>query len=561
MSELSQKPREHWSGSLGFVLAAAGSAIGLGNIWKFPYITGENGGGAFVLVYLLCIAVIGLPVMICEITLGRRTQRNPVGAYREVSPPTSLMAHGIGLAVLMTGTALLFFQTWGWATVLIAVGLMIFRYGWRLAGVLGVVAGFVILSFYSVVAGWTIGYLVDAVLGRLSFDSVPVAKEFFGRFITDPLWAIGCHLVFMGLCIAIVYGGVQRGIERWSKVLMPLLFLLLVVLIIRAVTLPGAIEGIRFYLRPDFSRINAGSVLIALGHAFFSLSLGMGAMITYGSYLRREQNIFSSALTIVVLDTLIALMAGFAIFPAVFAYGFGPDAGPGLVFQVLPTVFHRMPLGAFWAALFFLLLLVAALTSGISLLEVVTAYFVDERKWPRPLATLVNGGVIAALGVLCAISVADWSRIEGLHRAFVWAFGGVKGSFFDLADNLASNWFLPLGGLLICLFVGWVWGTKRAVDEIRHGSSNFADVHLISLLAGLKDDPSHNLEAHVLTLASLWGIFIRFISPVAVLIAFLHTVGWLDLRRPSAPAAPATAQAVSQPDQPAHATEESKATP
>jgi len=401
------------------------------------------------------------------------------------------------------------------------------------------VAGFVILSFYSVVAGWTLGYVLDAVLGRLSFQTVPEAKEFFGRFVTSPAWAVGCHLVFMALCILIVHRGVQKGIERWSKILMPLLFGLLVVLIIRAVTLPGAIQGIRFYLQPDFSRINANSVLIALGHAFFSLSLGMGAMITYGSYLGRDQNIFGASLTIVVLDTLIALMAGLAIFPAVFAYGFGPDAGPGLVFQVLPAVFHRMPLGIVWATLFFLLLVVAALTSGISLLEVVTAYFVDERKWPRSRATFINGAIITGLGVLCAVSVTDWSRLQPLHQVFVWAFGSAKGSFFDLADNLASNWFLPLGGLLTSLFVGWIWGTKRAVDEIRHGSSNFADVHLVSLMAGLKDDPSHNAQPHVLTLASLWGIFIRFVSPVAVLIAFLHTIGWLDLKKSPAASPPA----------------------
>lgn len=544
MSDTTPKAREHWTGTLGFVLAAAGSAIGLGNIWKFPYITGENGGGAFVLVYLLCIAVIGLPVMVCEIAIGRRSQRNPVGAFRALSPPTSRLAHGIGLAVLLTGAALLAFGVWGWAVVLIALGLLIFRFGWTLAGGMGVLAGFTILSFYSVVAGWTLGYIVEAVSGRLNFSEVSHAKEFFGGFIADPRWAVGCHIAFILLCMAIVAGGVKKGIERWSKILMPLLFLLLVALIVRAVTLPGAVEGIRFYLRPDFSRISAHSVLIALGHAFFSLSLGMGAMITYGSYLDREQNLLSASFSIVVLDTVVALMAGLAIFPAVFAYGFGPDAGPGLVFQVLPTVFHRMPLGALWAAIFFLLLLVAALTSGISLLEVVTAYFVDERRWPRARATGIVGGLILLLGVLCAISVADWSRLEFLHRAFRWAFGGTKGSFFDLMDHISSNWLLPLGGLLICLFVGWVWGTKHATDEIRHGSSNFADVHLVSLLAGLKDDPSHNAEPHVLTLASLWGIFIRFVSPTAVLIAFLHTIGWLDFKpKPSAPPPPAAVEA------------------
>ncbi len=521
--------REHWSGAFGFIMAAAGSAIGLGNIWKFPYITGENGGGAFVLVYLLCIAVIGAPVMICEFALGRRTQRNPVGAFQALAPPASVLAHLIGSGVLLAGLFLLLFRAWGWGVLLVALGLLIFRYSWTVVGVMGVTAGFTILAFYSVVAGWTIGYIWKALAGQLDFATVAEAKEHFGHFIVNPAWAVGCHFVFMLLCVLIVYKGVKSGIERWSKILMPLLFLIILALIVRSLTLPGAMAGVRFYLTPDFSKINANSVLIALGHAFFSLSLGMGAMITYGSYLNRKQNIFSSMLSVVGLDTLIALMAGLAIFPAVFAQGFGPDAGPGLVFQVLPTVFHQIPLGAFWAFLFFVLLLIAALTSGISLLEVVTAYFVDERGWPRHRAAIVFGAAIFLLGALCAVSVADWSRLEWLHAVLLQVFGATKASFFDTLDNLSSNWFLPLGGLFISLFTGWVWGTKHALDEIRHGSANFGDVHLISLLAGLKDDPSHSAGTHALTLASLWGIFIRFISPVAVLIAFLHTVGWIKL--------------------------------
>ncbi len=522
--------REHWSGAWGFIMAAAGSAIGLGNIWKFPYITGENGGGAFVLVYLLCIAVIGAPVMICEFTLGRHTQRNPVGAFKALAPKSSVLAHLVGVGVLLAGLFLLLFQSWGWGALLVTLGLLIFKYGWVLVGAMGVISGFTILSFYSVVAGWTIGYVWKAATHQLAFADVAVAKEHFGTFIQNPTWAVGCHFVFILLCVLIVYKGVKSGIERWSKILMPVLFLILLALIVRSLTLPGAMAGVRFYLTPDFSKINAGSVLIALGHAFFSLSLGMGAMITYGSYIGREQNLFSATLSVVALDTLIALMAGLAIFPAVFAQGFGPDAGPGLVFQVLPTVFHQIPFGAFWAFLFFLLLLIAALTSGISLLEVVTAYFVDERGWPRHRAAIVFGIAIFLLGSLCAVSVADWSRLEGLHAVLLKVFGATKGSFFDTMDNLSSNWLLPLGGFFIALFVGWVWGTKHALDEIRHGSSNFGDVHLISLLAGLKDDPSHSSGVHALTLASLWGIFIRFISPVAVLIAFLHTIGWLDLK-------------------------------
>lgn len=528
---MSQTPknREHWGSSWGFILAAVGSAVGLGNIWKFPYITGENGGGAFVLVYLLCIAVIGAPIMICEFALGRHTQRDPVGAFKALTPTRSVLAHLLGLGMLLAGLFLLLFQSWGWGTLLVALGILVFKYSWVLVGAMGVMAGFTILSFYSVVAGWTIGYVWKAATLQLNFSDVAMAKEHFGTFILNPAWAVGCHLVFMVLCVLIVYKGVKAGIERWSKILMPVLFFIILALIIRSLTLPGAMAGVRFYLTPDFSKINTNSVLLALGHAFFSLSLGMGAMITYGSYMEKKQNLFTSMLAVVSLDTLIALMAGLAIFPAVFAMGFAPDAGPGLVFQVLPTVFNQIPFGAFWAFLFFLLLLIAALTSGISLLEVVTAYFVDEKGWSRHRATVVFGGIIFLLGSLCAISVANWSRIEGLHSILLKIFGSTKDSFFDTMDNLASNWLLPLGGLMISLFVGWIWGTKHAVDEIREGSANFADVHLISLLAGLKDDPSHSSGVHVLTLASLWGIFIRFISPVAVMIAFLHTIGWLKL--------------------------------
>ncbi len=521
--------REHWSSNLGFILAAAGSAVGLGNIWKFPYIAGENGGGAFVLVYLVCIAIIGLPVMLCELAMGRHTQRNPVGAFKKLTPDSSTLAHLIGSLLVLSGIFLFVFQYYGWAVVILLLGFAIFRYSWTVVGAMGVVAGFTILSFYSVVAGWTIGYIWQALTGQLAFNTVDAASGHFGQFINNPVWAIGCHAVFMFMCMVIVYKGVQSGIERWSKILMPILFLLLVVLIIRGVTLPGAMAGIEFYLSPDFSKINVNSILQALGHAFFTLSLGMGVMTTYGSYVDKKQNLFMATLSIAGLDTLIALMAGLAIFPAVFAQGFQPNAGPGLVFQVLPTVFNQIPLGALWAVIFFVLLLVAALTSGISLLEVVIAYFVDEKGWTRSRATIIFGLAIFLLGCLSAISVSGWEHLEWLYQLLLMVFGVSKGSFFDVIDDISSNWLLPLGGLFISLFVGWIWGSRQAMQEIRHGSANFADVHLFSLLAGLKDDQSYNAPAPVITLASLWGFFIRFISPVAVLFAFFYTIGWLKL--------------------------------
>ncbi len=471
--------REHWGSQLGFILASAGSAVGLGNIWKFPYITGENGGGAFVLVYLLAITIIGIPVMLAEFVIGRKSQRNPVGAYHALKPGSS----------------------------------------WIIGGYLGILTGFIILSFYSVVGGWTLGYMIKAITtGFRNFSSVEVAGKHFGSFVSNPWYAVLFHFIFMGLSILIVYKGIKQGIEKWSKILMPAIFVILFLLIIKGLSMKGAMKGVQFYLSPDFSKLTPKSILIALGHAFFSLSLGMGVMITYGSYLSKKENLWTSALTIVGIDTAIALLAGLAIFPAVFAMGFQPNAGPGLVFNILPAIFAKMSLGFLWGFLFFLLLAIAALTSAISLLEVVTSYFIDELHFNRKTATVLFGAVIFLLGVPSALSFGVLSK---------YTISGK--TFFDIMDNLASNYFLPIGGFIISLFVGWVWGTKHAVDEIRHGSHNFADVHLITLLAGLKDDPSHNSPVHVWTLASTWGIFLRFISPVAIFIAFLFTIGAIKL--------------------------------
>ncbi len=482
---MSEQKREHWASRVGFILAGASSAIGLGNIWKFPYITGMNGGGAFVLIYLICIAVVGMPVMLAELVLGRKTQRNPVGAFKALKPGSL----------------------------------------WVGVGYMGVIAGFIILSYYSVVGGWTIGYTIKAIttgfreLGNIPpSEAVTLAHKEFNEFVSNPYLSILYHAIFMFLSILIVYHGIRKGIEKWAKILMPILFVILFLLLIKALSMPGAMKGVRFYLTPDFSKISTKAVLIALGHAFFSLSLGMGAMITYGSYLSKEENIFTATLWMAGLDTAIALFAGLVIFPAVFAMGFSPDAGPGLLFNVLPSVFARMKLGFFWGGLFFFLVAIAALTSAISLLEVVTAYFIDELKMERKQAVIIFGTLIFLLGIPSALSFGVWEKFK---------IGGR--TFFDFADNLAANYFLPLGGLFTSIFVGWVWGTKHAVDEIRHGSHNFADVHLISLLAGLKDDPSHNSPIHVLTLASLWGIFLRFISPIAIMIAFLFTIGAIEV--------------------------------
>ncbi len=527
-----QGPREHWSGRLGFVLAAAGSAIGLGNIWRFPYVTGQYGGGAFVIVYLAFVLAVGLPVMLCEITLGRRTQRNPVGAFHALQPRVSMMAHLLGAGMVLSGLFLILFQVWGWGLLMLALGGIAFRFGWRLVGAMGVLTGFLILSFYSVVGGWTLGYvwesLAEVTRAQPLLADRAAAAERFKALCDRPAWAVSLQWIFTLLCGGVVFFGIRRGIERCSKILMPLLFLLLVALIVRALTLSGALSGVRYYLKPDFARLTPVGILAAMGQAFFSLSLGMGAIITYGSYVDRRQNLFSSALLIVSLDTLIALLAGLAIFPAVFAQGLQPDQGPGLVFVLLPTVFHAMPQGMLWSALFFLLLVVAAWTSGISLLEVVTAYLVDERHWPRRLAVPVLTVVIGAMGSLAAISVSNWDRLPVLHRALVKAFGTSGESFFGLLDGLTSNWMLPLGGLLICLFAGWVWGVRRAAEELREGDETMGDSHLMAILGGLQRDSRYAAHNSALfTPLMLWGIFVRWVCPVAIGLAFLQAIGLL----------------------------------
>jgi neurotransmitter:Na+ symporter, NSS family len=431
---------------MGFILAASGSAVGLGNIWKFPYITGQNGGGAFVLVYLICIALVGLPIMLSEFTIGRKTSLNPVGAFRQLRPGTP----------------------------------------WVGIGFMGVLAGFLILSFYGVVGGWTLAYAVKALTHSLDqFTNPAEAGKFFDTFIANTGEVMFYHALFMGITIAIVIKGVHGGIEKACDILMPTLVVMLVLLMIRALTLDGAMEGLKFYLYPDFSKLTGHSVLLAMGQAFFSLSLGMGAMITYGSYLPAKENLTSATLYVVLFDTLIALLVGLVIFPAVFAMGLEPAEGPGLVFSVLPAVFTSMPLGWIASIIFFALLAIAALTSSISLLEVVVAYFIDEKGWQRKKAVLVMGLVIFAIGVP-----------SGLSFGLLAGFKPLGMTFFDHADNISSNYLLPIGGMLTALFVGWIWGTKAAHEEIeRH------------------ETPFH--------WAAYWEFVVRYIAPVAVAIVFL----------------------------------------
>ncbi|NHZ84743.1 MAG: sodium-dependent transporter, partial [Planctomycetia bacterium] len=431
---------------------------GLGNIWKFPYIAGENGGAAFIFVYLICIAIVGLPVVIAEILMGRTTQRNPVGAFRKLS-----------------GNKF-------WITI----------------GGLGVVAGFIILSFYAVVAGWSTGYMIEALRGTFSsLTTAEQANTYFNSLVGDPTWMIGFYTIFFVFTMAFVFLGVKDGIEKGSKIMMPILFIILVILMVKGISLKGSEEGLAFLWKPDWSKITGQSVLIALGHAFFTLSLGMGALMTYGSYLDKKSNIPNAAVQIVFLDTLIALMAGVAIFTAVFAMGQDPGSGPGLIFNTLTVVFGSMTGGYIFGLLFFILLTLAALTSSISLLEVTVAYFVDERGWSRHKAVLSIGSLVFLFGIPSALS---FNLLADL------TYNGK--TFFDIVDFIASNVLLPVGGFFISIFVAWIWGFDKALIKLKHGAENIFKGRI--------------------WLVTTFKIFLKYIAPVMIFIVFLHSISLLE---------------------------------
>ncbi len=444
--QVNDSTRALWTTRLGFVLAAAGSAVGLGNIWKFPYITGQNGGGAFVLVYLGCIVVVGLPIMMAELMIGRHTRRDAVGAFIQLEHRRSF---------------------------------------WLSAGWVSVAAAFIILSYYSVVAGWTLDYVFRALAGSFTGQPAEAIEGIFDGLIGNGPRQLLWHVIFILLCLGIVIGGVQKGIERWSKILMPILLVLLVLLFLNGMFSKGAWEGIVFMFRPDFTKLTAGSVLEAMGHAFFTLSLGMAAMITYGSYLSRNENLLSASLRVVILDTMIALMAGLAIFPIVFSVGMAPGQGAGLVFKTIPVVFSKITGGYVLAILFFLLLAFAALTSAISLLEAQVAYLIDERGWGRKKATSFLAFLAFAAGVPTALSynlLSDWTLIGDL-------------TFFDSMDLIASNYLLPISGLLISIYVGWFWKGSEEKEELIAGDAGW--------------------------IYPAWHFLIRFVSPTAVAIVLI----------------------------------------
>lgn len=525
--------REQFSSSFGFVLALAGSAIGLGNIWKFPYVTGMNGGGAFVFIYLFCICLVGIPIMISELAIGRRTAKNPYGAFAELAGnKRSKIALFLGIVTMLSGVFMILAGHVAFGIVALILGGLNAWFGFKLLGFVQVFVVIIILSYYSVVGGWAISYTIKAFNRELIYDTPEAASLIFNGFITNVGQSLFFQILYIVLCVAVLLRGVKKGIEKCSQVLMPLLVLLLLALIIRNLFLEGAWRGVEFFLKPDFSKITTAGILEALGHAFFTLSLGMGIIVTYGSYLNKKENLFKVSFQTVVFDTVASIMAGLAIFPAVFAMGFNQAAGPRLIFEVLPAAFSKIPGGGFfWCGVFFLVLTIAALTSGISLLEVAIAFLMDQFKMKRKVAIAISSLTVAVLGILSSLSVANWNNLVGFKAKLDKIFGAeyIGGSFFDVLDKISSAWILPLSGLLTALFVGWVWGTRKASMEVRRGSNKIADANLISLMSGLKGTNLYGSSNNRgLTLMTLWALLIRYAIPLIILVIFLHGINVIN---------------------------------
>lgn len=451
--QLGKKRREGFSSSIGVIAATLGSAVGLGNIWKFPYVTGQNGGAAFILIYLIAALLISTPIMLSELMIGRKTHANAVGAFKTLAKHEP----------------------------------------WFLVGVSGVISSFLIMAFYSCVAGWVFSYVFKAAAGTILSTSPEQTSTVFQSLVNgvgEPLFWQLFVLAFTG---SIIMAGVSKGIERVTKVLMPILFILLLIVDIRSLTLPGASQGLKFLFQPDFSKISISVILAALGLAFFKLSVGMGTMTTYGSYIGGNENLPKTALTVMLSDTLVSIMAGIAIFPAVFAFGFKPDAGPSLLFITIPTVFSSMPFGRFFMILFFILVAVAATGAILSLLEVPVAYLVEEYKITRRMATLGTIIAIALVGSTATLSTSLLSQIHILGK-----------NFFDVYDFLTSNILLPLGGIFFGLFVGWRWGFKEMFEEFSNHRR-------------LKNEG----------LAWIYFILVMFFAPAAIALVLLTGLGFI----------------------------------
>ncbi|MCW8854747.1 MAG: sodium-dependent transporter [Gammaproteobacteria bacterium] len=439
-----------WSNRMAFILAATGSAVGLGNIWKFPYITGENGGGAFVLVYLICIAAIGVPIMMAEVLLGRRGRQSPINTMATLAAEEKRPAP------------------------------------WALLGGMGVLAGFLILSYYSVIAGWALSYVFRAAGGMFVGATADGVSSIFSQFVSNPESLLAWHTIFMVATMIVVARGVQHGLEKAVRYLMPTLFILLIVLVFYSMTTGYFTDGLSFLFTPDFSKITSASILVAMGHAFFTLSLGMGAIMVYGSYLPKDTSIAKTSMIIAGADTAVALLAGMVIFPIVFANGLEPGVGPGLIFKTLPIAFGQMDAGILIGTLFFVLLVFAAWSSAISLIEPAVAWLVENKGVNRIYASVWIGIATWGMGIGTVLSFNIWSDVKWFDK-----------TFFDLLDYLTANIMLPLGGLFIAVFAGWLMREQSSRDELETTEKGYA----------------------------LWQFLVRYISPVAVMIVFLNVIG------------------------------------
>ena len=424
--------RDSFGSRFGALVAMAGSAVGLGNLWRFPYLVGENGGAAFIIIYILLSFVICLPIFISEFVIGRRSQKNAFAAFRDLSG----------------GSA------------------------WRWVGLFTIIVPLVVLSYYSVIGGWSVEYLLKSVSFSFTVEaSQSVFHSMFTDFVSSTWAPLIAHTAFLLVTTLIVIVGIKDGIEKFSKVMMPLLFFMVVAIAIYSMTLPGASAGLDYLFNPDFSKITGKAIAAALGQAFFSLSLGFGTIMTYASYVSKKENIMFQSAATAVLDLMFALIAGMAIMPAVFAFGLNPQSGPGLVFETLPFVFGQMPAGGVVAILFFLALLVAALTSSISMLEVAVAYLVEEKKFSRLWACVVLFAVCWVVGAICSLSFGPLSdiKIDG-------------GNIFDFFDNLSSNILMTLGSLLTVLFVGWRLKKTDVYDEFTNGGTLSRNARIFGVL-------------------------------------------------------------------------------
>jgi NSS family neurotransmitter:Na+ symporter len=440
--------QDQWTSKLGFILAAAGSAIGLGAIWKLPYMTGENGGGVFFLLFIIFTLLIGAPILIAEFTIGRNAQKDAISAYKHIAPGKP----------------------------------------WALIGYGGVVASIILLSFFSVVGGWIISYLARSFTGSLSNLTQEEYGNFFNTIISNPYETVIAQLLFMVFTIWVVQGGVSKGIEKANKYMMPSLFILFIILLIRSLTLDGAMEGVKFFLKPEFSALTGETILLALGQSFFALSVGVSVMVTYASYLSKKEDITKSAFSVVGLNIFISLLAGLVIFPAVFALGFSPSSGPGLVFVVLPAVFNEMALGGIFMFIFFVLLLFATLTTAFSILEIVVAAMIKGDSAKRKKASWIAGITVFLIGIPSALSFGVLSDVKIFNL-----------SIFDFADYLTSNIALPVGALFISLFIGFQMKRIEVQKEFETGA-----------------DPGRSLF-------KLWYFLIRYIVPIMIILVFLKS--------------------------------------